>query len=83
VNNGRFLVLLWVRVNGLASKILAQSARQLPTDWDRRYGYRPLLLETLVKRNDSGGLVIEQPTGSGWGKRKDAEGWMVNTEPRA
>ena len=48
VNNSRFLVLPWVRVKGLASKILAQSARQLPTDWDRRYGYRPLLLETLV-----------------------------------
>jgi len=48
VNNSRFLVLPWVQVKGLASKILAQSARQLPTDWDRRYGYRPLLLETLV-----------------------------------
>ena len=51
VNHARFLVLPWVRVQGLASKILAQSARQLPIDWERRYGYRPLLLETLV---DSG-----------------------------
>jgi hypothetical protein len=48
VNNSRFLVLPWVHVKGLASKILAQSARQLPTDWEQRYGYRPLLLETLV-----------------------------------
>ena len=48
VNNGRFLVLPWVRIQGLASKILAQSARQLAGDWERRYGYRPLLLETLV-----------------------------------
>jgi Domain of unknown function (DUF4338) len=48
VNNSRFLVLPWVRIQGLASKILAQSARQLPVDWERRYGYRPLLLETLV-----------------------------------
>jgi hypothetical protein len=32
----------------LASKILALSARQLPRDWETRYGYRPLLLETLV-----------------------------------
>jgi hypothetical protein len=38
----------WVRVKGLASKILARCARQLPEDWQRRYGYRPLLLETLV-----------------------------------
>jgi hypothetical protein len=48
VNNGRFLILPWVRVKGLASKILALSARQLPQDWHRHYGHRPLLLETLV-----------------------------------
>ena len=48
VNNGRFLVLPWVKVKGLASKILAQSARQMPDDWQARYGHRPLLLETLV-----------------------------------
>ena len=48
VNNGRFLVLPWVHIWGLASKILAQSARQLPTDREHRYGYRPWLLETLV-----------------------------------
>ena len=38
----------WVRVPGLASKILARCAHQLPADWERLYGYRPLLLETLV-----------------------------------
>jgi len=48
VNNGRFLILPWVRVKGLASKILARCARQMPNDWQARYGYRPLLLETLV-----------------------------------
>ncbi len=48
VNNGRFLILPWVRVKGLASKILALSARRIPRDWEIRYGYRALLLETLV-----------------------------------
>ena len=48
VNNSRFLILPWVRVKGLASKILGLCARHLPGDWERRYGYRPLLLETLV-----------------------------------
>jgi len=48
VNNGRFLILPWVRVKGLASKILALSARHVPSDWQIQYGYRPLLLETLV-----------------------------------
>lgn len=48
VNNGRFLILPWVQVKGLASKILALSARQMPRDWESSYGFRPLLLETLV-----------------------------------
>jgi hypothetical protein len=48
VNNSRFLILPWVRVRGLASKILARCARQLPEDWQQAYGCRPLLLETLV-----------------------------------
>ena len=48
VNNGRFLILPWVRVQGLASKILALGTRQMPRDWESQYGHRPLLLETLV-----------------------------------
>ena len=48
VNQGRFLILPWVAVKGLASKILALSARQMPHDWEIRYSCRPLLLETLV-----------------------------------
>jgi len=48
VNQGRFLILPWVRVKGLASKILALSARQLPLNWETHYGSRPLLMETLV-----------------------------------
>jgi len=48
VNHGRFLILPWVNVKGLASKILALSARQVPREWESRYGCRPLLLETLV-----------------------------------
>jgi hypothetical protein len=48
VNNSRFLILPWVQVKGLASTILARAARQIPIDWLRHYGYKPLLLETLV-----------------------------------
>jgi len=48
VNNSRFLILPWVQVPHLASAILARAARQLPTDWERAYGTRPLLLETFV-----------------------------------
>ena len=48
VSNGRFLILPWVRVKGLASKILGLSARCMPRDGESHYGHRPLLLETLV-----------------------------------
>jgi hypothetical protein len=48
VNQSRFLILPWVNVPGLASKILAHSVRRLPDDFQAMYGRRPLLLETLV-----------------------------------
>ena len=49
VNNARFLILPWIQSKGLASKILSKVARQLPKDWQLRYGYRPVLFETFVQ----------------------------------
>ena len=49
VNNARFLILPWIQSKGLASKILSRAARQLPEDWLKRYGFRPVLLETFVE----------------------------------
>jgi hypothetical protein len=49
VNNARFLILPWIQVPSLASKLLALAARTLPQHWQARYGYRPLLLETFVE----------------------------------
>jgi Domain of unknown function (DUF4338) len=46
--NARFLILPHVHVRNLASAILARAARQLPADWQDRYGYAPVLLETFV-----------------------------------
>jgi len=51
VNNARFLILPWVRSKNLASKILALAARRLPQDWQQRYAYRPVLLETFVEQH--------------------------------
>ena len=50
VNNARFLLLPWARVRNLASRVLAMSARRIPQDWRRRYGYEPVLLETFVEQ---------------------------------
>lgn len=49
VNNSRFLILPWVQSPNLASHLLARLARQLPRDWEHRYGYSPVLLETFVE----------------------------------
>jgi hypothetical protein len=49
VNNARFLILPWILSKGLASKILAAVSRRLQGDWYKRYGYRPVLLETFVE----------------------------------
>jgi hypothetical protein len=48
VSNSRFLILPWVRVKNLASKVLSQAARRVVLDWPRRYGVEVLLVETLV-----------------------------------
>lgn len=48
VNNSRFLLLPWVRIRNLASRVLSQAQRQVAVDWPRCYGVEPLLLETLV-----------------------------------
>ena len=73
VNNGRFLILPWVHVKGLASKILAHAVRQLPADWESHYGHPPLLLETLVDASRFRGtcyraanwIYVGQTTGRG------------------
>jgi hypothetical protein len=48
VANTRFLVFPWVRVKNLASKALSLAAGRIREDWQRRYGYAPVLLETFV-----------------------------------
>ena len=47
-NNVRFLILPWVRIAHLASKVLAMSVRALPGCWEQRYGHRVYLAETFV-----------------------------------
>jgi hypothetical protein len=49
VNNGRFLLLPWVRCPHLASKVLALSLRRLAPDFRERYGYSPVLVESFVE----------------------------------
>ena len=46
VNNARFLIL--VKIQNLASRMLSKATRRIASDWQMRYGYAPVLLETFV-----------------------------------
>lgn len=63
VNNSRFLILPWIHSKGLASRVLAMAARRLPADWQARYSYRPVLLETFVERDRFEGTCYKA---AGW-----------------
>lgn len=47
-SNSRMLILPDVHVPHLASHALGKVARRLPEDWQARYGYSPVVLETFV-----------------------------------
>jgi len=48
VANTRFLIFPWVRVRNLASTALSLATGRIGRDWQERYGYAPVLLETFV-----------------------------------
>ena len=48
INNSRFLILPELRVKNLASYILSQSLQGVKADWEREYGYRPVMVESYV-----------------------------------
>lgn len=59
INNSRFLILPWVNVKNLASSVLALASRVVPGDWEGCYGYRPVLLETLVDKRRFNGTCYK------------------------
>ena len=48
INNTRYLIFPWVKVKNLASHVLGQVERRIGDDWEQRWGYRPVLMETFV-----------------------------------
>jgi hypothetical protein len=59
VANSRFLLLPGVRVAHLASHVLGLAARTIAADWQRRYGYRPVLLESFVDERAYAGTCYQ------------------------
>lgn len=48
INNSRYLIFPWIQVPHLASHVLGQLAKRVAQDWEDRWGYRPVLMETFV-----------------------------------
>lgn len=73
INNTRLLIFPWVRVRHLASQVLGQLARRVRQDWQARWGYEPLLMETFVDPDKfpgtcyraAGWLELARTTGRG------------------
>src|SRR3990172_691145 len=57
--NDRFLILPAVRVQSLASHVLSLVLSRLPHDWERRYGIRPVMVETFVDPNRFAGTCYK------------------------
>ena len=49
VNNSRFLILPWIKVSSLASKVIAMNIRRIAKDWQHRYQYQPVLFRTPTR----------------------------------
>ncbi len=85
IANSRFLILPHWRVPNLASHVLSLALRQVADDWQERYGYRPLLVETFVDAERFTGacyraanwLEVGQTRGRGRQDRKHAGGQAV------
>lgn len=56
VSNSRFVVLPWVQVKNLASRLLSVLAGRLAADWSARFATEPLLIETLVDGSRFAGI---------------------------
>jgi hypothetical protein len=58
-NNHRFLLLPWVRVARLGSWVLGRVLRRLASDWQNKYGYEVVMVETFVERDRFRGTVYQ------------------------
>ena len=63
INNSRYLIFPWVQIPHLASHVLAQLTRRVASDWENRWGYRPVLMETFVDPEHYSGTCYKA---AGW-----------------
>ena len=73
INNNRFLMLPWVKIENLASKALSLALKSVGHDWEKKHGVAPVLVETFVDSRTQKGtsyqasnwIHVGQTTGRG------------------
>jgi hypothetical protein len=96
VGLSRFLIRQEVRCTNLASKVLSLVLSRLPDDWQKRYAFRPLLVETFVDRSRFNGRCfaaanwIRLGTSTGRGRlgprapvTTEKDIWIYSLDPNA
>ena len=73
VRNARFLLFPWVQVKNLASHALGLALRQLPGDWQRQHGLRPLLAETYTNAERHRGTCYQAANWQRVGRTKGSK----------
>ncbi len=69
-NNTRFLILPWIFVKYLASKILALNVKRISEDWLKTYNHPLYLLETFVEKDRFKGTCYKAANWIGVGQTK-------------
>ena len=87
VNNVRFLILPWVQVEHLASKILSMSLKRLNGDWQDVFGHGVYLAETFVDTSRYQGTCYRasnwQYVGQTKGSAKKGNAYLYHGQPKA
>jgi len=59
VSNSRFLIFPWINIPNLASKSLSLIPQCLGPDWQRNFGYTPVLMESFVDQSKFRGTCYQ------------------------
>jgi hypothetical protein len=59
INNNRFLIFPWIKIENLGSKILSIAKKQVPIEWEEKFNYKPVLFETYVDPSQFHGSIYK------------------------
>ncbi len=86
-NNTRFLILPWVKIKYLASKLLSLSVRRLSDDWQQSYSHPVYLAETFVDTARFKGICYRAANwikvGQTKGNAKKGNDYLYHGQPKA